>query len=164
MSTRANIIVEVTQAFKQEDNPNNGIRMAQYYHHMDGYIMGVGQELVECLKKLDGEETIPFNYIDSLHSFESFLKNNLPMSYEKENIKADKHDIANIAPCLHGDIEYVYVIRANAKMLELHAYKREDFENKIENWTTWKSVRLLQINNKTGFNYLSVDYIHLEEI
>lgn len=92
MSTRSNIIL-VT--------PDN--RAHQFYHHYDGYLSGVGEELRSFLVY-----SIGMNYLISDIPMYNILLDKLLNSrgYEDE----ETFDLDNLN-CLHGDIEFAYVIK-----------------------------------------------------
>lgn len=92
MSTRSNIIL-VTD--------NNMIK--QYYHHCDGYLKGVGEELRRAI-------------IFSLGMF--ILSPDSPFTDLIEDVLSYDDDYYNEATlhlsdrnCLHGDIEYLYIVK-----------------------------------------------------
>lgn len=114
MSTRSQIII---QTFKNVlPKENTMFHQELIYHHFDGYLMGVGLELLEKLKELsefDIEET-------ELRGLIYFLNH----GYEQEEINNEKEEGINN---LHSDIEYLYYIRIqDNKVIELF-YKEVSF-------------------------------------
>lgn len=92
MSTRSNIIL-VT--------PDN--KAHQFYHHYDGYLSGVGEELRCKLVYSLGMNTLIKD--KSLYDF-LIVEVTKDSDYEDES----KHEM-NDVNYLHGDIEYLYVIK-----------------------------------------------------
>ena len=92
MSTRSNIIL-VT--------PDNKVH--QFYHHCDGYLSGVGEELRNKLVYSLGMNTLIKD--KPLYDF-------LVVEITRDNDYEDefKHEMDD-ANYLHGDIEYLYVIK-----------------------------------------------------
>jgi len=111
MSTRSNIIL-VT--------PDNKIH--QLYHHCDGYLSGVGEELRCKLVYSLGMHSLikDMNLYDILIS--EILKDE---DYEDEYV----HDM-NDENYLHGDIEYLYVIKES----ELFYVYEWDLCNKLKTY------------------------------
>ena len=94
MATRSSVLIEVTQDYG-ENNLNNGLKRMQYYHHWDGYVNGVGLDLIKILLDLQGEEVLKQNLTDVEH----FVSSKLNATYERES-----------ANDVHTDIEFLYVI------------------------------------------------------
>lgn len=94
MSTRSNIIL-VT--------PDN--KAHQFYHHCDGYLSGVGEEL-RC--KL--VYSLGMNTLINDRSLYDFLVVEVTKDSEYED--EFKHEM-NDANYLHGDIEFLYIIKDN---------------------------------------------------
>ena len=147
MSTRSQIVIDVDQCYNK-DNPNNGTKRTSFYHHHDGYLNGVGMELIKTLIELESEE---IETIKSLSSFTSFLKRNLNCFYEEEpNYE------------MHGDIEYLYHIKVTKKSVTLTAYKRE-FGEKEQDFTKFKNIELLNIRKRDKFKILQLTKINFRE-
>jgi len=92
MSTRSNIIL-VT--------PDN--RVDQYYHHWDGYLSGVGEELRKCLLYSIGMHTV----VKDVSVYDALCDNLKDCSdYEFEDSW-----VLNNHNHLHLDVEFTYVIR-----------------------------------------------------
>lgn len=92
MSTRSNIIL-VT--------PDNKVH--QFYHHCDGYLSGVGEELRNKLVYSLGMNTLIKD--KPLYDF-LVVEITRDNDYEDES----KHEMDDVN-YLHGDIEYLYVIK-----------------------------------------------------
>lgn len=97
MSTRCNIIIK--------DGYSND-RVILYHHH-DGYPEGVGVQLRKVLNDWQDWQV-------KQHGMR-FLPNNL---IKNECGLNDKE--YEITPCLHGDIEYCYVINCKARTLRCY--------------------------------------------
>lgn len=94
MSTRCNIVLKTGRRFFKD---------IYLYHHHDGYPEGVGADLVERLK----------DHFTGLRVEDIANK-----------LVKDLDDEYEITTCLHGDIEYLYVIDEEDKSLY---YKPVDF-------------------------------------
>ena len=94
MSTRSNVIII---------SPNN--KVDQFYHHCDGYLSGVGEELRKWILY-----SIGMNALLKDKSVYDILIDELSYcdGYESEG----SWEI-NDRNCLHTDVEFVYVIRDN---------------------------------------------------
>lgn len=106
MSTRANILL-----VKRGDDA-----VYQYYHHCDGYLSGVGNELRKFIRISNyacevflsdmPDDEIGFDRLnvlaDVLRAFGG------EDEYESEN--DPPHYLKNVANAIHGDIEYLYLI------------------------------------------------------
>lgn len=121
MSTRASIII----------TPENRGNRIYLYHHCDGYPLGVGTSLKKTLEK-------DFKY----YWFESSIANHLVKGgavsmYKKSKIvdgdfilEFDENgqyipitdNTFEISNCVHGDVDYVYVI--NCKFKTLRCYRK----------------------------------------
>ena len=146
MSTRSQIVIDVAQSYS-EDNKNNGTKRTSFYHHHDGYLNGVGMELIKTLIKLESEE---IETIKSLIYFTSFLKRNLNCFYEEEpNYE------------MHGDIEFLYHIKVTKKGVTLTAYER-NYEEKEQDFTKYKNIELLSIRKMDNFDSLQVTKINFK--
>lgn len=108
MSTRSNIIL-VT--------PDN--KAHQFYHHCDGYLSGVGEELRKHLIYSIGMSTLIKDaslydlLINEIHKDEDY----------EDEYKLEMND----ENCLHGDIEYLYVIKDG----NLYYVNEWDLHNKV---------------------------------
>lgn len=109
MSTRSNIIL-VT--------PDN--RVHQFYHHFDGYLSGVGEELRTKLLYSVGMSIIVKDI--SVHDvlIGEVMKDK---EYENEHV----HDMSEVNH-LHGDIEFLYVVKG----LQLYYVNEWDLCEKLE--------------------------------
>lgn len=92
MSTRSNVILVTPDS-----------KVYQFYHHWDGYLSGVGEELRRWLLYSIGmnallkDKSVYDILIDELHDCDG---------YESEGSwEINDHN------CLHSDVEFVYVIR-----------------------------------------------------
>lgn len=101
MSTRSNIII-VT--------PDN--QAHQFYHHCDGYLSGVGEELRGFLNE-------SANYEDLLKKLA------IPDEYGEVYEDEEKHDQSELDK-LHGDIEFLYVIK-NKRLYFMQIHKSKDY-------------------------------------
>ena len=117
MSTRSNIIIT-----KKGTND-----LWQYYHHCDGYLSGVGEDLrmfirvAEYIHKICSEK---ISYHGSrLDSLGWVMKGMADDSYEREPEDGESKNI-NSPDRLHGDIEYVYLIQESDKELEFYFMNR----------------------------------------
>lgn len=94
MSTRSNIIL-VT--------PDNKVH--QFYHHCDGYLSGVGEELRRSVLYSIGFTTV----VKDISTYDAMVNClSLDEDYESEHIR-DLNDHNGI----HADIEYTYVIKGS---------------------------------------------------
>ena len=117
MSTRSNIIIT-----KKGTND-----VWQYYHHCDGYLSGVGEDLrmfirvAEFIHKICSEKSSYHgNRIDCLGWV---MKGMAGDDYEPEPEDGESENI-NSPDKLHGDIEYVYLIQESDKELEFYFMSR----------------------------------------
>lgn len=154
MSTRSQIIIQyykdVLPKEKQhltdiEEISKNVINTLFHqelmYHHFDGYLMGVGLELLEKLKTISEFDVQEIG----LRGLIYFLDH----GYEEEEINYQENEGMNN---LHGDIEYLYYIRINNnKTIELF-YKEYDFGER-ENDPIEKAIR----NKEDLFKYFDRD-------
>lgn len=108
MSTRCNIIV----------NDDRGNKLYLYHHH-DGYPEGVGSDLAHFV----ADRNIPYFYGGAYGFANRLLKGINSPFYEKVDNEYE------LTSALHGDIEYVYVVRfsyddeAGRTTATLEAYK-----------------------------------------
>lgn len=87
------------------------------YHHHDGYLMGVGLELIDFLREVDDWK------LDDHRG----LNWNLEKEYQTEEINKKGQN-------LHGDIEYLYYIFIeNNKIVELYYMPIEFDDDKTKN-------------------------------
>lgn len=94
MSTRSNIFVDFDGERKQ------------FYHHYDGYLDGVGADLLVKLRSVTEKVFSESSCYENLERkvYEEFLK----------TLKADKgYEPEEIG--LHGDIEYLYYVKINER-------------------------------------------------
>jgi len=119
MSTRSALLINIFQDYN-EGNPNRGLRTAQYYHHYDGYIEGVGKELIFKFNKLIAGKG---RLIDSLYGLESDIKNNFPAAYEHTEL-------------IHDDIEFLYTLtkEQGSNNITLCAYDRGGYNNTFNSY------------------------------
>ena len=94
MSTRSNILII------KKDSDNNFF-VTQYYHHYDGYLEGVGEELRLYAITGVGVSAISNEALEV--SIEKILS---------EDPEYDREDSYNFSEEdeLHGDIEYLYIL------------------------------------------------------
>ncbi len=117
MSTPATIFIK-KRVFLNEGNPNNGIHYLQLYHHFDGYVGGVGIDLLRRLFTLTDEFTP--DRIETITEVESVIKQVLPLSYEM---------IGEIEKIKY-DCDYVYFIDFTSGIkLEVMVFNHDDVEN-----------------------------------
>lgn len=109
MSTRSNIII-VT--------PEN--QAHQFYHHCDGYLSGVGEEL-RCFLNESA------NYEDLLEKLAT------PDEYGDFYRDEGKFDQKLAANGLHADIEFLYIIK-NKKLYYMEIWKSKDFEEELRTY------------------------------
>ena len=95
MSTRSNIIIK-----------HNNETVKTLYKHHDGYIAGVGIDLIRYLVRL--KTYIPMEPKDLLSV--------LPNKYQ-------------ITTCVHGDIEYLYTIDLNQDNIKMVVQQGDPFQN-----------------------------------
>lgn len=117
MSTRSNIIIT-----KKGTND-----VWQYYHHCDGYLSGVGEDLrmfirvAEYIYKICSEKSSYHgNRIDCLGWV---MKDMAGDDYEPEPEDGESENI-NTLDKLHRDIEYLYLIQESDKELEFYFMSR----------------------------------------
>lgn len=109
MSTRSNIIL-VT--------PDN--KAHQFYHHCDGYLSGVGEELRKHLIYSIGMNTL----IKDMSLYDILLG-----EIHKDEDYEDEYKLEmNDENCLHRDIEYLYVIKDG----NLYYVNEWDLGNKVD--------------------------------
>lgn len=102
MSTRCNIVIK-----KSVKNGNSVVTdYQQIYHHHDGYPNCVGKELQEFAHK---------QFIGDL-----FMQQT-PFDFATKLNETDKSYVLEDEICLHGDIEYLYIIDLNR--MEIKCYK-----------------------------------------
>ena len=101
MSTRCNIIVKAKG------------KKITLYHHWDGYLEGVGQDLVNKLK----DAFIDDYFCSWTHIVNKLVKDKEDTGYE-------------ITSGLHGDIEYLYTIDVDKKTIK---YQTVSYPND-DNW------------------------------
>ena len=89
MSTRCNIIVKAKG------------KKITLYHHWDGYLEGVGQDLVNKFKNM----FIDNNKCYWIHAVNMLVKDKTDDGYE-------------ISDGIHGDIEYLYTIDTDKKTIK----------------------------------------------
>ena len=126
MGTRANIII-------RENNTEKIL-----YSHYDGYIVdGVGDMLEEFIWNFVGSRSDSTRPISE--QFEFRLTNKWHPNPETFELK--KTD------CIHGDIEYLYIIDINEGIPSLKAYSRhsdEAWENGPEDYlNSWNFVDII---------------------
>lgn len=109
MSTRSNIIL-VT--------PDN--KAHQFYHHCDGYLSGVGEELRKHLIYSIGMNTL----IKNMSLYDILLG-----EIHKDEDYEDEYKLEmNDENCLHSDIEYLYIINGS----NLYYVNEWDLRNKVD--------------------------------
>ena len=109
MSTRSNIIL-VT--------PDN--RVHQFYHHWDGYLSGVGEELRKHLVYSIGMNTL----IKDMSLYDILVGNIASDDGYEDEYTMDLKDHNKI----HADVEYTYVIKDG----ELYYVYKWDLCNKVD--------------------------------
>lgn len=118
MSTRSNIIIT-----KKGTND-----VWQYYHHCDGYLSGVGEDLrmfirvAEYIHKICSEKTSYHG--NRIGCLGWVMKGMAGDDYEPEPEDGESENI-NSPDKLHGDIEYVYLIQESDKELEFYFMSRD---------------------------------------
>lgn len=113
MSTRAHVIVLDTK-----QNKRNYV-----YHHSDGYLKGVGEELKDFIKNhYSPEESTAEEFCKQLENWDS--------SYEYENYG------------IHGDEEYLYYIEIDFETATIKiSVEEEQVTKKMSGWSTsWKEI------------------------
>ena len=119
MSTRSNIIIT-----KKGTND-----VWQYYHHCDGYLSGVGEDLrmfirvAEYIYKICSEK-ISYNG-SRIVCLGWLMKGMAGDSYEPEPEDGESENINSLGK-LHRDIEYLYLIQESDKELEFYFMSRYD--------------------------------------
>jgi hypothetical protein len=99
MSTRSAIIIKRRDDYGP-DNPNTGYHSEAYSKHHDGYLMGVGLELVmNLVNYIKNDGTIVTSFTAASNLFKDFLNQNYHRCDNVDNIP--------------GDIEYLYVVNFN---------------------------------------------------
>lgn len=153
MSTRSSLILKVNQYYN-ENNPNNGLRYQQYYHHWDGYLSGVGVDLIRVLLKINAEDKEIENH---LHSFDNVLCNELNLNWKKESFEI-----------VHCDLEYLYLIEidrsCNLKLSYIRTSYNSDNMSYLD-YLTYKNFKpLLELRAVKGDNYSyhKLSYINYE--
>lgn len=157
MSTRSTVMVSKTQHYNDVDgkpNPNNGKRWLQFYHHYDGYEMGVGLDLVR--KVLNLMDRNDLSELNSIWDIENALLEVVDGFYQQESDKL-----------LHGDIEYLYHVDFDDG-IKIWCYERGDWENEShENWQDWKKKNLIFDYSlhqyKNGTSVMTIRSIDLKE-
>ena len=119
MSTRSNIFVDF-----------NGERK-QFYHHCDGYLKGVGKDLLVRMEMAiaRARNTIPYSIKDDSNGLrtEKAYKEFLNLleeegSYESEEIG------------LHGDIEYLYYVKFVSGEKDTVSYTKINWPKEDKNY------------------------------
>lgn len=113
MSTRAAIIIK---------DETNSIRL---YHHHDGYVSGVGFDLLERYrKKLDDTAMC------------------LDIEEIANELVKDSSDEYEIAACLHGDEEYLYTIDIqNREITVQQGFCDDNGEFKVDQAYTYDEIK-----------------------
>lgn len=94
MSTRSNILII-------EKDSDNKFVATQYYHHCDGYLEGVGEEL-----RLYAVTGVGFSAISNEELDVNIKK---LLSEDSQYEQEDNYDFSE-KDGIHGDIEYLYVL------------------------------------------------------
>lgn len=133
MSTRSNIFVDF-----------NGERK-QFYHHCDGYLDGVGKDLLVCMELSYIEAIKAVSYLavnDPIteKAYEEFLKLLEEGSYEPEEIG------------LHEDIEYLYYVKFVSGEKDVVSYTKPNWQ-KLED----KNYRQALETAEYGEHRISLD-------
>jgi hypothetical protein len=132
--TRCAIIVEITNKYA-EGNPNNGLHRAAYSHHCDGYLGGIGFELVKIVDTVCGKA-----HNLSRHD-EYVYRNSLELEYAFKAELNQEYSYLN-PDNLPGDIEYLYVVNFD-EGVRITAYCRPSISCKDEPWE-WPSLEILR--------------------
>ncbi len=135
MATRACIHITKTDRYPDgpegRPNPNNGPKEDQWYHHWDGYPIGLGLELTMMLATFYGEGRIKPE--QTFSEIERLLKSTFNHDYETERVGN-----------WHGDLEYVYHIDFDGG-LRLHCHKRNmraEPRQEHDQWREWQKKTL----------------------
>jgi hypothetical protein len=133
MSTRSNILII------KKDSDNKFV-VTQYYHHCDGYLEGVGEELRLCAVTGVGFSAISNEELDV--NIKKLLSEN--SQYEQE----DNYDFSE-KDGIHGDIEYLYVLDIKDDGVLYKCYDVPIFTNyDIETLENCELVETMFINYK----------------
>lgn len=130
MSTRANIVIEYT------DKDTNEPAEHWLYHHWDGYVQGIGEEIVQAVHDYR-------QYLDSKHDLH-YLLNEFKRSYEDTG-------------SMHGDIEFLYRITFSNNEVKIKARHGGYTSNNVDkhyskaNDTEDNSVTLYQASYQASF-------------
>lgn len=111
MSTRAHIRIK------------DGDEQIMLYHHHDGYPEGVGRDLKKFLRENCQ------NYWDACEIANGLVKGGIKHEHKglysgKVEVRAD--DEYEIATCIHGDEDYIYIIDCRAKTLKCYYHKWDE--------------------------------------
>jgi len=101
MSTRSNVYIRV------------GGELHQYYHHMDGYLDGVGYDLAKYLKNSLKVDKDPYEFLLQQMREEGYYE------YEGELFEP------------HGDIEYMYLIDFQDDFVGIGYNKRNPGDSEV---------------------------------
>jgi hypothetical protein len=110
MSTRCTVIVTSTDTrARLEQEPVQDKRVHQYYHHHDGYEVGVGLELVGYL----------LNNMDTIKAYQEKLKD--PRRYAHDPVPYMLNSTYKVESIdmIHGDLEYLYHIDMDRSILTM---------------------------------------------
>ena len=96
MSTRSNILI-----IKKENETSDNFVVTQYYHHCDGYLEGVGEEIRLFAVTALGLSTITKEALSE--SLGKIMSSDSSYEQEEDFSPSDFDEI-------HGDIEYLYIL------------------------------------------------------
>jgi hypothetical protein len=132
VSTSANVIII---------SPDN--KVDQFYHHWDGYLSGVGEELRKWLLY-----SIGINALIKDKSVYDILLGELSDCDGYESEGSWELDDRN---CIHSDVEFVYVIR-NGELFYVNEY---DLYNKIGTYRNLVGYICKESNKVNVMNHLT---------
>lgn len=123
MSTRCNVIIN---SYDKSGEPIH----YQLYHHHDGYPLGVGADLVEYIKEIKTNEDNGLQILSSCEKLADYLC---------DPLRNDEYENEGTNICLHGDIEYLYIIDLSTQVLKC-------FE--INSWRYIDNISLMLANDE----------------
>lgn len=142
MSTRCNIIVMT------EDGDNY-----QFYHHCDGYPEGVGIELVAMAQVAELTTKSDYNVFAGGRIYSEELVENFLNIIRKSESYEDEGEIEKPNyNKLHGDIEYLYVVKINIGGIKVIFREWNGFDDEND------KIAIIKLNegNEAHFNNLSI--------
>lgn len=118
MSTRSQVFV------KEETEKGSLNQVFNFYHHHDGYLSGVGQEILQALK-----ETANRAETDDVNIFTIFEE-----QLKAQSVKEGQYEPEHSSKDYHPDVEYVYNVIFGLDNVWVEVSSRrpgDDFQTRI---------------------------------